>query len=65
MPWGIVETAPENEKIKADFADFLNGLNSCGDISYVIYSEIFDEGMKLMDKIYELGKSEASNSPDI
>ena len=30
MSWGIAETAPEIEKIKAESADYLGGLNSCG-----------------------------------
>ena len=57
--WGIADTAPEKEKIKADFSDFINGLNSVTKIDYETYSELFDEGMKLLDKMYELGKKEA------
>ena len=47
MPWGIAETAPANEKIKAEFTDFLNGLNSVGDIDYATYSSLLDESHRL------------------
>lgn len=45
------------KKIKAEMADFLNGLNCCGEISYISYCEIFDFSMELLDKMYELGKT--------
>lgn len=59
--WGISENATEKEKLKSEMADFLGGLNSCGEISYSSYSEIFDFSMNLLDSMYELGKSEISN----
>jgi hypothetical protein len=55
--WGISKNANEKEKIKAEMADFLNGLNCCGEISYIAYCEIFDFSMELLDKMYELGKT--------
>ena len=55
--WGIADTAPENEKIKSEFADFIHGMNSCGKISYLIYSQLFDFTMPLLDKMFELGKT--------
>lgn len=58
--WGISKNASPKEKLKSEMADFLGGLNSCGEISYSSYSEIFDYSMDLLDKMYELGKSENS-----
>lgn len=58
MSWGISPRASEKEKIKAEFADILNGYNSCCKISYSTYSELFDIGMDLLDKIYEQGKKD-------
>lgn len=58
--WGIASSAPEKEKIKSEFADFINGLNSVGEISYSTYSELFDEGMLLLDKMYALGTTEGN-----
>ena len=57
--WGIAETAPEIEKIKAESADYLHGLNSCGEISWEVYDYAFDFYVGLIQKAYELGKSEA------
>lgn len=57
--WGIAETAPEIEKIKAESADYLNGLNSCGEVSWEVYDYAFDFYVGLIQKAYELGKSEA------
>ena len=57
--WGIAETAPEIEKIKAESADYLHGLNSCGEISWEVYDYAFDFYAELIQKAYELGKSEA------
>ena len=54
--WGIADTAPENEKLKSEFADFINGMNSCGEIDYDVYSQLFDFTMPLFDKMFELGK---------
>ena len=42
--WGIAETASEIEKIKAEMADYLHGLDSCGEIVYSVYSNLFDSG---------------------
>lgn len=59
MSWGIAETAPEIEKIKAESADYLNGLNSCGEIDYSAYSYAFDFYHDLLDKAYAQGKADA------
>lgn len=59
--WGISENASENEKLKSEMADFLGGLNSCGEIDYISYSKIFDFSMELLDKMYELGKRGNNN----
>ena len=56
--WGIAETAPKIEKIKAESADYLNGLNSCGEIPWEVYNYAFDFYAELIQKAYELGKSE-------
>ncbi|MDR4182348.1 hypothetical protein [Bacillus subtilis] len=58
MSWGISSGATSKEKLKAKMADYLNGLNSTGAISYSVYSEIFDVSMNLLDKMYDLGKFE-------
>lgn len=55
MFWGISENASEKEKLKAEYADELHGLNSCCKIEYDIYSNLFDVGMDLLDRMYELG----------
>ena len=59
MSWGIAETAPAIEKIKAESADYLGGLNSCGEIEWRIYSQAFDCYADLIQKAYELGMTEA------
>ena len=65
MPcWGISNKAPEKEKIKSRYADYINGLNCVGEIDYPTYCELFDEGMKLFDEMYELGKKDATERPD-
>lgn len=56
--WGISDKVSEIEKIKAESADYLNGLNSCGLIDWNIYSEAFDFYAALLDKAYEQGKKE-------
>lgn len=56
--WGISPSASEKEKIKAEWADALIGKNSTAKITYDVYSELFDVGMELLDKMYELGKSD-------
>ncbi|HDK7180735.1 TPA: hypothetical protein PTW06_003655 [Clostridium botulinum] len=57
--WGIAETATPKEKLKSKMADFLNGLNSVGEISYKTYCEIFDFSMDLLCKMYDLGQTES------
>lgn len=57
--WGISDDATEKEKLKSEYADYLGGLNSCGEIPYTVYSEAFDMGMDLLERMYELGKSDA------
>ena len=54
--WGIADTAPKIEKIKAESADYLNGLNSCGKIEWSIYSEMFDFYADLIEEAYAQGK---------
>lgn len=56
--WGISPNASEKEKIKADYADILHGMNSTGAIPYDVYSDLFDEGMELFDRMYEQGKAD-------
>ena len=63
--WGISEKATEKEKIKSQMADFLGGFNYCGELSYNSYSELFDFSMELLDRMYELGKSESSKTVNI
>ncbi|MBN7742691.1 hypothetical protein ABRD05_16670 [Bacillus velezensis] len=58
MSWCISPDATNKEKLKAEMADYLNGLNSTGAISYAVYSEAFDVSMNLLDKMYDLGKFE-------
>lgn len=58
MPWGISQNATKKEKLKSEMADYLNGLNSVGEISYSVYSEAFDFSMDLLNKMYELGRKE-------
>lgn len=57
--WGIAGTASEKEKKKAEMADYLHGLNSCGIVDYSTYSEMFDMSMQMLDEMYELGKKDA------
>lgn len=57
--WGISPNASEKEKIKADYADILHGMNSTGAIPYDVYSDLFDDGMELFDRMYEQGKADA------
>ena len=58
--WGVSPNASDKEKIKSEWADELNGQNSTGNIAYDTYSELFDVGMDLLDKMYELGKSDGA-----
>lgn len=57
--WGIAETAPVIEKIKAESADYLSGLNSCGEITWSVYDKAFDFYMELISRAYEQGKKDA------
>ena len=52
MSWGIAETASAFEKLRAESADYLGGLNSCGLIDYDTYSQAFDFYMDLLQKMY-------------
>lgn len=58
MSWGIAETASDIEKLKAESADYLNGLNSCGKIDYYTYSNAFDFYADLIERAYNFGKKE-------
>lgn len=58
MAWGVSSNADERIKVKSEMADYLKGLNSTGTIDYATFSEAFDFSMKLLDKMYELGKKE-------
>lgn len=60
--WGISPNASEKEKIKSEMADFLNGLNSVGEISYSTYSELYDFSIKLLDDMYKLAKNEQEHT---
>lgn len=57
--WGIATTAPEIVKIKSEMADYLHGLNSCAEIDYSVYNQLFDFSLSLLQEAYELGKKEA------
>jgi hypothetical protein len=57
--WGIADTAPKIEKIKAESADYLHGLDSCGIISWSTYSDMFDFYADLIEKAYAQGKEDA------
>lgn len=50
--WGIAKGAESRERIKSEYADMLNGLNSTGLISYEVYNELFDYGMQILDVMY-------------
>lgn len=60
--WGIAPTASEIEKIKAESADYLNGLNSCGVIDWDTYNAAFDFYMNLLDKAYKQGKKDMKDA---
>lgn len=57
--WGIADTTSEIEKIKAESADYLRGLNSCCLIDWNTYDKAFDFYMGLIDASYEQGKKDA------
>lgn len=59
MLLGVSSKAPKKEKIKSDYESLIRGFNMTGDIEYSVYSQLFDWGMPLFDKMYELGKKEA------
>ncbi len=61
MPWGIAETAPEIEKIRAESSDVLGGLESVGEIDYSHYSELWDFYYDLLGRAYEQGLKDAPN----
>lgn len=61
MSWGIADTAPEIEKIKAESADYLHGLDSCGVIDWDTYNYAFDFYMDLLNRAYEQGKKDTSS----
>lgn len=58
--WGISNKASPKEKIKSEYADFLNALNCCGEINYSTYDKLFDIGMELLDEMYLLKEREGS-----
>lgn len=58
MAWGISPKASKKEKLKAEYADAIAGMNSCGNIDYTVYCDLFDLGMGILDRMYELGYSD-------
>lgn len=46
----------EKQRIKSEMIDFLNELQSEGEIDYSCYSKIFDLSLNLLDEMYELGE---------
>lgn len=58
MTWQT-NNEPEHVKIKAEMAEYINGLNSRGQIDYDTYSEAYDVIMGLLDRMYSLGRHEA------
>ena len=62
--WGISENSSEKEKIKSEFADYINGLNCCGNIDYHTYSSLFDFTMPLLDKMFEHGRTMPTKTND-
>lgn len=56
MSWGISNTAPKKEKIKAEMADYLHGLNATGVIDYDLHKETSKIAMRLLDEMYALGE---------
>lgn len=63
MSWGIAETAPEIEKIKAESADYLHGLESCGVIDWDTYNDAFDFYENLLMEAYKRGEKDAQPEP--
>lgn len=62
--WGISPKASAKEKIKSEYADILHGYNSCGVIDYNHYSELFDIGMELLDRMYEQGQKDLKGTEE-
>lgn len=56
--WGISKDAAPKEKLKSEMADFINGLNSIGALDFANCVELHDLSMGLLDKMYDLAKSE-------
>lgn len=56
--WGISDSAPQKEKLKAEMNNLLSGLNSCTDIDYLTYDKLYtfliDE---LFEEVYKLSKN--------
>ena len=55
MAWGISPKAGKKEKLKAEYADAIASMNSCGNIDYTVYCDLFDLGMGILDRMYKLG----------
>lgn len=64
MGWGISDTASDKEKIKAYYNDILMSKNSVGKISYIVYSQLYDIGIELLDKMYVVGKNNDEDSKE-
>lgn len=62
--WGILPNATPKEKLKAEMVDFLNGLNSVGEISYETYSQAIEFSMDLLEKMYQQGKEDSPKLMD-
>lgn len=54
-----VVTGTDIEKLKGEFESVISGMNMVGEISYNIYSKLFDVGTDYIQKAYELGKKES------
>lgn len=65
MAWGINPNAPIKEKIKAEFNDHIQGLNSVGEITYTTYSNLYDFSMPLFDRMYEEGTKSTTSDNSI
>lgn len=57
---GISPKAPAKEKIKSDFESLIRGMNWTGMIDCIAYDYLFDGAMPMFNKMYELGKKEAT-----
>ena len=65
MPWGIAPTASEIGKIRAESSDMLNGLESCGDLEWSTYSDLWDFYYEFLDKAYEQGRKDVQTAEAI